>query len=346
LETNEIALTHSDRARRLHQLPYFESQRPSLFVLLGNKEKALALKELASSTGKRTVAKRRCGEIHLHIHPSTTFSDRPLLFADGDFPAHPRLTRVAPADKCHEVTKRILPGPRAGIASVGLQPVADRLYCALLSPFTDVFCFFATDLGGLESIVHRIASWLDTGRPATLPATALPEIIIVTEFSASESESSSLDHFFRLLASETRRDISSCFARIQVLSLVPVGQVSTQARHRRLKDCLMAASDRVRSARAETLMLFSAEHFAAFADHACSHFAEGRSEPLNFIRAARQGNPPATDLEVHLTNFLGKIDTLDEMRSFGIPIVASSLLLDNCPPDMHRVWNRSSRFKR
>jgi hypothetical protein len=128
-----------------------------------------------------------------------------------------------------------------------------------------------------------------------------------------------LDRFLRLLASETRREISTCFAGIQVLSLVPVGQVSTQARHRRLKECLMTASDRVRSARADSLMLFSAEHFAAFTDHACSHFAEGRSEPLNFIRTARLRNPPAADLKGHLTNFLGKINTLDEMRNLAYP---------------------------
>lgn len=108
----------------------------------------------------------------------------------------------------------------------------------------------------------------------------------------------------------------------------------------------MSASDRVRSVRADSLMLFSAEHFVVFLDHACSRFAEGRSEPLNFIRTARLGNPPAADLKGHLTNFLGKIDTLDEMRSFGIPMVASSLLLDNCPPDMHRGWDYGSRFKR
>ena len=108
----------------------------------------------------------------------------------------------------------------------------------------------------------------------------------------------------------------------------------------------MSASDRVCSVRADSLMLFSAEHFVVFLDHVCSRFAEGRSEPLNFIRTAWLGNPLAADLKGHLTNFLGKIDTLDEMRSFGIPMVASSLLLDNCPPDMHRGWDYGSRFKR
>ena len=108
----------------------------------------------------------------------------------------------------------------------------------------------------------------------------------------------------------------------------------------------MSVSDRVCSVRADSLMLFSAEYFVVFLDHIYWRFTEGHSELLNFIRTARLGNPPAADLKGHLTNFLEKIDTLDEMRSFGIPMVASSLLLDNCPPDMHRGWDYGSRFKR
>jgi hypothetical protein len=346
LETNEIALTNSDRARiLLHELPYFESQRPSLFVLLGNKAKAIALKELASSTDKKTVAKRGCGEIHLHIDPSTTFSDRPILFADRDIADHQRLTKFASSDKCHEVTKRTLPALRASISSVGLQPAADRLYSTLLTPFTDVFCFFADDLGGLETVAHRIASWIDTSRLATFPATALPQIVIVIECSASEHESQAQERFFGLLASETRRDVSTYFAGIRVLALLPSSDVSAQARHRRLRECLMAASDQVRSVRADSLMLFCTQHLAAFLDHACSYIAEASSEPFNFIRTARLDHPPATDLKDHLTNFLQQVKTLEEMRSFAVPLVASSLLLDNYPPDMHREWDHSSRVE-
>jgi hypothetical protein len=339
-ENNEILLNTTSRAQTLlSELPYSESQRPSLFLLVGNKVKAIALKELASSTGKVTAARRGCGEIHLHVHPSTVFSDRPLLFGDGDFPAHPRPIKDAAASGCHEVTKRALPGPRSGITSVDLQSAADRLHSALLLPFTDVFCFFAADMGGLEPVAHRIAAWLETGRPATLPPASLPEIVVVTESSASESESRTLDRLLEMVARETRMAISACFAGVRVLNLLPVNQVSTQARHRRLKESLMAASDRVRTVRAESLTLFSAQHFAAFLDAACSHFVEGHSTPFDFIKTARLGNPPGADLSSHLKKFLGTIETLDDMRGFGVPFLASSLLLDHHPPEMHREWS-------
>jgi hypothetical protein len=341
-QDGEVTFAQSDRAATLlHSLPYFESQKPSLFVLIGNRSKARALRELASAnTEKRSVGKRGYGEIHLHIDPSATFSDRPVLFADGDFPVQQNSSKPAPAEKCHGVTKRLLPRLRESVPSRGLQTAADNVYFQLLFPFTDVFCFFATDLGGLQPIARRIASWLNGGQPSTLPLVIHPQIIIVTEQSTPElQESRVLDRFLRLLAHETRTDPSTCFAAIRVLSLLPDGDISPQARHRKLKESLMNASDQVRSARIESRTLFSAQHFAAFLNHACSHFAEAVREPFNFIRTSRISNPLALDLKEHLTNILRKISSLAELKSFAVPLIASSLLLDSYPPDMHREFS-------
>ena len=335
---SEITFAQSDRAQiLLHSLPYFESQKPSLFVLIGNGSKTRALKELVSaSTVKKSISKRGHGEIHLHIDPSATFSDRPILFADGDFPVLRKPNKTMLVDNCHGVTQRILSGLRESVPHDHLQTAVDSLYSRLLSPFTDVFCFFAADLGGLQPIALRIASWLNTGPPSTLPVATHSQIIIVTEPSMPDlQETRVLDHFLQLLAQETRTDPSTCFAGIRVLSLLPSGDVSPLARHRKLKEALMDASDKVRLARIESRTLFSAQHFAAFLGHACSHFAIN-SEPFNFIRTSRIDNLPALDLKDHLTRFLLKIRTLPELKSFAIPLIASSLLLDNYPPDMHR----------
>jgi hypothetical protein len=335
---SEITFAQSDRAQiLLHSLPYFESQKPSLFVLVGNGSKTRALKELASANTVKSISKRGRGEIHLHIDPSATFSDRPILFADGDFPVLRKPNKAMLVDNCHGVIKRILSGLRESVPNDHLQTAVDSLYFRLLSPFTDVFCFFAADLGGLQPIALRIASWLNTGPPSTLPVATHSQIIIVTESSTPElQESRVLDHFLQLLAHETRTDPSTCFAGVRVLSLLPDGDVSPSARHRKLKETLMGASDQVRSARIESRTLFSAQHFAAFLGHACSHFVTNPKEPFNFIRTSRIDNPPALDLKDHLTRFLLKINTLPELKSFAIPLIASSFLLDSYPPGMHR----------
>jgi len=290
----------------------------------------------SANTEKRSVGKRGYGEIHLHIDPSTTFSDRPVLFADGDFPVQQNTSKPAPAEKCHGVTKRLLPRLRESVPS-SLQTAADNVYFQLLFLFTDVFCFFAPDLGGLQPIVRRIASWLNSSQPSTLPLVIYPQIIIVIEQSTPElQESRVLDRFLQLLARETTTDPSTCFAAIRVLSLLPDGYISPQARYRKLKESLMNASDQVRLARIESRTLFSAQHFAAFLNHACSHFAEAAKEPFDFIRTSRISNPPALDLKEHLTNILHKISSLAELKSFAVPLIASSLFLDSYPPDMQR----------
>lgn len=329
---NEITFAQSDRAETLlHSLPYLESQKPTLLVLVGNRSKERALKELAlPRTTKNSQSSRGYGEIHLHLDPSTTFSDRPILIADGDIPLQPKAHKVVPLDQCHEITNRSL------IGFGDVQAAADSLYFRLLSPFTDVFCFFASDLGGLQPIARVIAAWMNAGQPSTLPATARSQIIIVTEPSATEGqESRILDRFLLLLAQETRTDPLTFFGSIRVLSLLPDGDLSPSARHRKLKEVLMDAVDHVRLARIESRTLFSAQHLAAFLSQAYSHFAASCKEPFNFIQASRIDNPPAADLKEHLTRFLLKMKSLGELKSFAIPLIASSLLLDSYPPDMH-----------
>lgn len=337
----EITFTQSDRAATLlHSLLYLESQRPCLFVLVGNRSKARALRELASaSIGKRSAGKRGYGEIHLHLDPSAPFSGRPILFADGDFPIQ-KNSKPSTFGKCHEVTNILLPQPRESLPSYTLQAAADNVYLRLLFPFTDVFCFFALDLGGLQPIARRLAAWLNSSRPLTLPVVVPPQIIIVTETSTPElQESQLLEHFLRLLAHETRTDPSTCFAAIRVVALLPDGHISPAARHRKLKESLMHASDQVRLQRLEMSMLFSAQHFATFLREACSYFVEASSEPFDFIRASRVVNPPALDLKEHLTNFLTKINTIEELKKFAVPLIASSLLLDGYHPDTHREFS-------
>ncbi|XMA20309.1 hypothetical protein WAI453_013100 [Rhynchosporium graminicola] len=79
------------------------------------------------------------------------------------------------------MTNILLPKARESQPNETLQAVADNIYLRLLLPFTDVLCFFALDLGGLQPIARRLAAWLDVGHPPTLPVIVPPQIIIITE---------------------------------------------------------------------------------------------------------------------------------------------------------------------
>lgn len=354
----DTLLQNTDRLQTLlEDLPDPDEQSPSLLVFIGNRSKAMAIKELAKtfsppprygrdsshqhhdewgSKGRTKMNGRRAnGEIHLHIHAPSTFSRRPVLLAEGDLPSLDK-PRVLTIEKCHETTSRPLLAGSPAVPT--FSESADKIYSRLLSPFTDVFCFFADDVGQLQPIVQRLALWLDLGQPSSLPKSTRPKVLIVVERSGNfhgDDESASVS-FKQMLSEETTIDVSDHFSDIQVLSLAARDtDLSNRARHRELFEQLLNFSDQVREARVRTQTLFSAHTFAAFFHHAVIHVAATSVEPFNFISTSRIENPVASDLQEHLVEFLHRIKTPQTLLQFAIPIIASSFLLDEYPPDMH-----------
>jgi hypothetical protein len=351
----DVVLQNTDRLQTLlDDLPNPDKQTPSLFVFIGNKSKAMAIKELAKTfspppkyschpskhndesswEGQTKLNGRRVhGEIHLHIHPPSVFSSRPVLLAEGDLPNLSKLTSPLAIEKCHETDSR--PLYDRTLATPTLSDSADRIYFRLLSPFTDVFCFFADDVGKFKPIVQRLALWLDLGQPSTLPKSTRPKVLIVTERDdAHNNNESDLKAFKRMLSNETTMDVSEQFSDIQVLGLASRSKnLSNKARHRELFERLLNFSDQVREARTAAKVLFSAHHLTAFFHHALKNV--NLPVPFNFISASQSENPVTSDLRDHLVDFLGKIKTPQKLLQFAIPVIASSFILNSYPPDMH-----------
>jgi hypothetical protein len=335
---NEIALLESDRLQTLtNQITDPDTQQPSLFVLIGNTSKSLALRELFGINKSRIFrSKRTAGEIHLHINPTSVFHSRPIFVADGDLSGQTLRAKAAATDKCHDTTRRALPRP-AGLPSPSLDELTNSIYSRLLFPFADVFCFFSADLGGFRQIARHIAAWLEKGQLSTLPKSTYPRVVIVTEKMppGAEREKEARKAFLWLLREETTIDLFERISAIDIVALFPNDKMSVEARHRRLKECLLNTSDQVRKNREDTRTLFSATHFAAFFRYACVHFSKTSQEPFDFILTSRKQNPIAPDLAEHLHNFLKHIKSPKELKEFAVPMIASSFLLDNYPPDSH-----------
>jgi hypothetical protein len=157
--------------------------------------------------------------------------------------------------------RRTLPRAITGL----VDGTIDSIYSRLLLPFADVFCFFSSDINGFRQIARHIAIWLNKGQPSTLLRSTYPRIIIVTEKApiGREPEKEARKAFLWLLREETTHDLSEQISAIDVVSLLPKGKVSAEARYRRLKECLLKGSDEVQRNREETRTLFSAIHFAA-----------------------------------------------------------------------------------
>jgi hypothetical protein len=66
-----------------------------------------------------------------------------------------------------------------------MQDYVNNIYFRLLSLFTDVFYFFAVDLGGLQPIIYQITAWLNKGKPSTLHESIRLRLVIVIEANGS-----------------------------------------------------------------------------------------------------------------------------------------------------------------
>jgi len=336
---NDTCLLESDRLQTLtHQIQDPDTQQPRLFVLIGNGSKSQALRELFGIKKRRKFrSKRDAGEIHLHLDPSTIFHSRPILLADSDLPQQNLRGGVPAADKCHETIRRALPRVGGGLSHDVPDGSTDKIYFHLLLPFADVFCFFSADVGGFRQIARHLAVWLEKVQPSTLPRNTRPRVVIVTEKipPGAEREKEAKKAFLWLLREETTRDLSEQISDIHVVALLPDRRISPKARYRRLKERLLNESDEVQNSREINRTLFSVTHFAALFKYACDHFSQASEEPFDFIKASRKQNPIAKDLAEHISIFLKRIKSAKELTEFAAPIIASSILLDNYPPDTH-----------
>jgi len=86
-------------------------------------------------------------EIHFHFYISNAFSSRPILLAEKNLPNFEKPKRPLATEKCHETLNR-------QFVIRLLFELTDKIYFNILLPFTDIFYFFANDVGGFGLIVQ------------------------------------------------------------------------------------------------------------------------------------------------------------------------------------------------
>jgi hypothetical protein len=342
-QSSKPALVQSDRLAALVQgLAAPSVQQPSLFVLVGGAEKSAAMQAVFDIKKDRLpVMNHSRSEIHLHLAPSTALADRPVLLASCNVRRRPARWAVARQSKCHKETRHALRQLPPG--GEGTNKVLARL----LFPFADVLCFFSDDLGGFRQTAQRLALWLEQSRSSTAAEVPLPGVVIVTSKlpPSAAAEAQAKRAFLWMLEEEMGvelgADLPKQLSAIDVVAIRLRGATWTDAVCRRVKGRLMKQSDQVRRRRAASRALYSATHMAAFLKGAGAHLARSLDAPFDFIHASRLQNPVAPDLAEHLSNFLGCIDSSDQLTEFAAPMIASTMLLDNYPPGAHGTCQMS-----
>ena len=339
LRAQDKQFQETDRLQTLVEgLPNPDTRYPSLLVLVGKKTKSLVLRELVAVERKYKIRTKRARRgIHLHLDASSIFNENPILYADCSLTTDLASDSISQVERCHEsIKRRLLWYSGEALQLTGIETV-DYLFARLLCPFSDVFCLFLEDLGGMQSVVERLVSWLEKGQALAVPKPANPSLVLVVESDApgANAEREVKEELFQILEQRTPRSIFDLFFDVTVVSIFPEGKLSSQARHRRVKERLLDALDQGQERRLSVGMLFSATHFAVFFGHACDHFVTTLDEPFDFIKTSRLRNPVSAEMEKHLSRFLKHIRSPQELMDFAIPVVASSLLLNAYPPDMH-----------
>ncbi|KAM3066494.1 hypothetical protein ACMFMG_011992 [Clarireedia jacksonii] len=333
LRDKEVALQKSGRLGDILSQTHGE---PSLILFVGKSFKSKALRHLATPLRFKQSG-RHYGEIHLRLDAGaqSTQSNRPLLFADGPIPDLEN--NIKDTDKCPELemVSQNLPWARDD-----LNVALSNIYTNLLSPFTDVVCLFLSDFGGLASITHFIALWLDSFSNHSISPGCYPRLLIVVEDSPTIKsdkywETRWKTQLARSLRKKTIRSLNQAFSHVSVHRLLINEQVREEFRYLPLKDYLLNESDAIRAARIDQQIHFVGKHFNAFFEYAYKHFIQNTGQHFNFIEASRLSNPVSSDFKRHLLNFFKKFETAEEINEFVLPVVASCIMLDSFPPGMH-----------
>lgn len=90
------------------------------------------------------------------------------------------------------------------------------------------------------------------------------------------------------------------------------------------------------AARDRASLHFNAQHFSALFGLACQHFSAA-TRPFDYIQASRMTRPVPTAIKTHITHLIQESTGHHDLIKFVAPVIASALMMDSCPPGMHRT---------
>ena len=319
-EDKEVCILDDGRLKRAVQaMTNPSAQYPSLLFFIGRKAKDLALRELFPHNNVRRGRQDRNCIANLRLDASSISCTRPILFADSD--PLSVIYRNHEIASCHRTTS--YPTPWALTSDHSLY---DTLHARLFFPFTDVICIFADDFKDLESVRDSLNAWATIGLASDLPKEIRPRVVIVAS-----------DQMKRLRRNKqpwSTLDMRDSFSTIDSFYL-PGGHLSSLARYRRLKDIILKQTDEMRQIRISKHYLFSAVHISTLFSRALQHTVNSVNQPFSFIRASREGNEITEDYSDHLSTFFKLGARCEVPYSSLTSFVASSILMDAYPPNMH-----------
>jgi hypothetical protein len=202
--------------------------------------------------------------------------------------------------------------------------------------FIDVLCIFAQDCGGLDGVADVLAARITIGSASSLPISTRPRLVVVTSISEPEFEAEALRFRLRVLSDPK---FPESFSKLSVVNVLN----STRLPLELFGELETALQDEIGAARLErmnTHTLFSMIHTTDFFNKAIRNFASSPLQAFDFIRCTREDHPVSPSFQQHIESFLGLCSENKISERFLWDFIASAIVLDGFPADMHR----ESRF--
>ena len=293
----------------------------------------IALKEIFPRNNFRRSPIRGC--LNLALDTSSADQDFPRFLAYGALSEVLEPNQSVP---CH---------PRS-ILPIKWQPppppisATDIVAVRLPIRFADVLCIFADDYGGLGPTASIIKNWASlASQPSSSQSKRSTILVIVSGLSECATlEAIEMQTFRDILGRQDGvHSTKNCFS-IKVVKLS--GQdVSSLARYRRLKEIILDELDRARATRAQAGLLFSAIHLPFLYCQALQLTVRTWSEKFDVIQASRARSPVNSSLSEHLLRLMKVCSGSNVSTELLCKFVATALLVDAFPPQMHSEFDRS-----
>jgi hypothetical protein len=296
-DAQNVILIDTERLTRLiSELINSLNQRFTLLLFLNRKTKQIALKKIFSWNNIKKEINENI--IILRIETLNIASKHFILFAKSDFFKF-IISQSKSSAYCHDVAIISLKWIKF-ISNNLFDIIHARFFCF----FIDVLCIFADDFKNFQSVIDKLKTWASLSKSSVLFKEVRSKIIIIKRENESDFSST-----YDLLKSKNlhynlhQKSFIDFFSSITVLHFVDQ-QISSLARHRRLKELIQRQEDEMRHLRLFYDCSYSTLHLNHFFKDAMKHTAQIVKKSFNFIFFNRKDNHIEDEYIQHLENFL------------------------------------------
>lgn len=310
---------------------------PSFVSMIGGRAKSAIIRELTEHDNRHSA------DASSTITLRTDFKNRDpaLLFLDFDIPSI-FTNHVETSDEI------IHPFPWSTGAVPSPKCIGIHVTANLLSPLSDVICFFAADLNGLKGVSQLLAEQAVRPVPHDSPQSCLPRALVVLDTNSNIFDSSIVE--LRMISLVTAsmeslkpydgvdgaiHDLWSHFQTIRVLGLGKRWKKDIRCCAMRNRICSMA--EEARQSRRVAGYLFNYCHQTSFASCLLKSFPVDDKQ-FSFVDASRPKGFDSKNLLGHVAEVLKKMPSQNYLWHFVVPLVASCSVLASYPAQSHCMF--------